>query len=241
MKSDFKQKIKSAYYKDFFLRTKNEIEDSDDQPGSVLTKIYTDILFHNGTISDYELLHFEKELSKDLNIKISGYSFSEEDLRLDLFITHYDSSSKIEKIESKQVLKLIESAKNFYLQSTKKLYEKMNAKEDAFDISKDIFKHLKNISTVRIFVLTNCECDTTPKTTKESGIEFQNYLYDINRIYSSSLGGPDSTNIKIDFLKFNQHNNACLHIKLQTKLVVIWHLFQVKFYTIFTGFMDKNY
>ena len=45
MKSDFKQKLKSAYYKDFFLRTKNEIEDSDDQPSSVLTKIYTDILF----------------------------------------------------------------------------------------------------------------------------------------------------------------------------------------------------
>jgi len=218
MKSDFKQKLKSAYYKDFFLRTKNEIEDSDDQPGSVLTKIYTDILYDNGTISDYELLHFEKELSKDLNIKISGYSFSEEDLRLDLFITHYDSSSKIEKIESKQVLKLIESAKNFYLQSTKKLYEKINSKEDAFDISKDIFKHLKNISTVRIFVLTNCECDTTPKTTKESGIEFQNYLYDINRIYSSSLGGPDSTNIKIDFLKFNQKVRCMLAHKTTDKI-----------------------
>ena len=79
MKSDFKQKIKSAFYKDFFLRTKNEIEDSDDQPNSVLTKIYTDILYDNGTISDYELTHFEKEISKDTNIKISGYSFSEDD------------------------------------------------------------------------------------------------------------------------------------------------------------------
>ena len=71
-------------------------------------------------------------------------------------------------------MQLIDSAKNFYLQSTKKLYEKMNAKEDAFDISKSIFKNSKDISTVRIFVLTNCECDTTPKTTRESGIEFQN-------------------------------------------------------------------
>ena len=97
MKSDFKQKIKSAFYKDFFLRTKNEIEDSDDQPNSVLTKIYTDILYDNGTISDYELVHFEKEISKNTNIKISGYSFSEEDLRLDLFITHYDSANEIKK------------------------------------------------------------------------------------------------------------------------------------------------
>lgn len=218
MKSDFKQKIKSAFYKDFFLRTKNEIEDSDDQPNSVLTKIYTDILYDNGTISDYELLHFEKEISKNTNIKISGYSFSEEDLRLDLFVTHYDSANEIKKIEPKKILQLIDSAKNFYLQSTKKLYEKMNAKEDAFDISKSIFKNSKDISTVRIFVLTNCECDTTPKTTRESGIEFQNYLFDITRIYSSSLGGPESTNIRIDFSKFNQRVRCMLAHKTTDKI-----------------------
>ena len=218
MKSDFKQKIKSAYYKDFFLRIKNEIEDSDDQPNSVLTKIYTDILYDNGTISDYELLYFEKEISKNTNIKISGYSFSEEDMRLDLFITHYNSENKIEKIESKKILNLIELAKNFYLQSTKKLYEKINSKEDAFDISKSIFKNSKEISTVRIFVLTNCECDTTPKTTRENGIEFQNYLFDITRIYSSSLGGPESTNIKIDFSKFNQKVRCMLAHKTTDKI-----------------------
>ena len=37
MKSDFKQTLKNAYFKDFFLRIKNEIEDSDDQPQEVLT------------------------------------------------------------------------------------------------------------------------------------------------------------------------------------------------------------
>ena len=124
MKSDFKQAIKDAYIKNFFLRIKNEIEDSDDQASSVLTKIYTDILYDNGSISDYVLLHFEKEISKSTNIKISGFSFSEEDLRLDLFVTHYDPSEKIEKIESSKVLKLIDTAKNFYLQSIKKLHEK---------------------------------------------------------------------------------------------------------------------
>ena len=218
MNPDFKQAIKSAYIKNFFLRIKNEIEDSDDQASSVLTKIYTDILYDNGSISDYELLHFEREISKSTNIKISGFSFSEEDLRLDLFVTHYDSSEKIEKIESSKVLKLIDSAKNFYLQSIKKLHEKINSKEDAFDISKSIFKHSKDISTVRIFVLTNCECDTPPRTTRESGVEFQNYLLDIRRIYSSSLGGPESTNIRIDFSKFKQKVRCMLAHKTTDKI-----------------------
>ena len=38
MKSDFKQTLKNAYLKEFFLRVKNEIEDSNDQPQEVLTK-----------------------------------------------------------------------------------------------------------------------------------------------------------------------------------------------------------
>ena len=146
MKSDFKQSIKDAILKSFFLRIKNEIEDSDDQANSVLTKIYTDILYDNGTISDYELLYFEKEIFKNSNIKINGYSFSEEDLRLDLFITHYDPSEKIQEIKYNSVLELIENAKNFYLQSTKKLYEKINKKEDAYDISKNILAYIMSTS-----------------------------------------------------------------------------------------------
>ena len=218
MKSDFKQSIKDAYLKSFFLRTKNEIEDSDDQANSVLTKIYTDILYDNGTISDYELLYFEKEISRNSNIKINGYSFSEEDLRLDLFITHYDPSEKIQEIKYNSVLELIENAKNFYLQSAKKLYEKINKKEDAYDISKIIYKNVNEISTVRIFVLTNCKCEKTPPMERVGKIEFQNYLLDLGRIYSSSLGGPDSTNIRIDFTKFKEKVRCMLAHKTPDKI-----------------------
>ncbi len=218
MKSDFKQSIKDAYLKSFFLRTKNEIEDSDDQANSVLTKIYTDILYDNGTISDYELLYFEKEISRNSNIKINGYSFSEEDLRLDLFITHYDPSEKIQEIKYNSVLELIENAKNFYLQSAKKLYEKINKKEDAYDISKIIYKNVNEISTVRIFVLTNCKCEKTPPMERVGRIEFQNYLLDLGRIYSSSLGGPDSTNIRIDFTKFKEKVRCMLAHKTPDKI-----------------------
>ena len=69
MKSEFKQTLKNAYLKEFFLRVKNEIEDSNDQPQEVLTKIYTDILYDNGTISDYELV-FLKEKFQNLILKL---------------------------------------------------------------------------------------------------------------------------------------------------------------------------
>ena len=217
MKSDFKQTLKNAYFKDFFLRVKNEIEDSDEHPQEVLTKIYTDILYDNGTISDYELVFFEREIAKS-NVKINGYSFSEEDLRLDLFISHHDPSEKIQEIKYNKVLELIESAKNFYLQSTKKLYEKINKKEDAYDISKIIFKHYKDITTVRIVVLTNCECEKTPPMQRDGKIEFQNFLFDNKRIFSSSLGGANSTTIRVDFTKFREKVRCMLAHKSSDKI-----------------------
>ena len=196
--------MKSTELKEFFFRIKNEIEDTEEQPSSTLTKIYTDILYDNGSISDYELKYFEKDKSQ-----INGFSFSEEEKRLDLFITHYDSSEKIEEIKFGKILELIEYAKNFYLQSTKKLYQKINSKEEAYDISKTIFNNSSDITTVRIFVFTNCVCSTLPKARKEGKIEFQNYLYDINQIYKSSLGGAESTDIYIDFTR-SKHKVRCM-------------------------------
>jgi len=210
--------MQTAELKEFFFRIKNEIEDSDEQPSSVLTKIYTDYLYDNGTISDYELLYFEKDVTKNSEIKINGFSFSEEDFRLDLFITHYNPSEKIEKIKFSKVLELMGHAKNFYTQSTKKLYEKINSKEDAYDISKSIFSNAKNISTVRIFVLTNCICEKLPQNRKEEKVEFQNYLYDINQIYRSSLGGAESTDIRIDFTKSKQKVRCMLAHKMKNKI-----------------------
>ena len=218
MKSELKQNIKDAYIKNFFHRVKNEVEESDDQPAAILTKIYTDILYDNGTISDYELLYFEKHISNKIDIKVNGFSFSEEDLRLDLFVTHYDPSDNIQEIKYNKVQELINAAKNFYIYSTKKLYEKINKKEDAYDISKNIYKNSKDISTVRIFVLTNALCEKNPNIEREGKIEFQNYLLDTRRIYSSSLGGPDTTNIRIDFTKFKEKVRCMLAHKTFDKI-----------------------
>ena len=68
--------MKNTDLKEFYFRIKNEIEDTDDQPSSTLTKIYTDILYDNGTISDFELLYFEKDATKFSEIKINGFSLN---------------------------------------------------------------------------------------------------------------------------------------------------------------------
>lgn len=202
--------MKNTDLKEFYFRIKNEIEDTDDQPSSTLTKIYTDILYDNGTISDFELLYFEKDATKFSEIKINGFSLNIDEERLDLFITHYNPSEKVEELKFSKVLELLGSAKNFYTKSVKKLYEKINKKEDAYDISKDIFQNSKKISTVRTFVFTNCSCLKLPKNRNEGKIEFQNYLYDLNQIYKASLGGADSTDIKIDFKKFKNQKVRCM-------------------------------
>ena len=53
-------------------------------------------------------------------------------------------------------------------------------KEDAYDISK-LFKNQKDISTVRIIVLTNCECEKLLQC-KRRKIEFKTFI-DNKRVF----------------------------------------------------------
>lgn len=188
---------------EFFHRIKNEVEDiSDESPNSVLAKIYTDILYDKGIITDYELLFFEKEVNNK-TIKINGIGINKDDLRVDLFISHYNPSPKIEEISSNETQKLLEEGQNFYLEAIKDLSKAINKKEEVYDYLKTINSLNKDIKNVRVFLLTNYKCEKKPKFISLKGFTFQNWVYDCEDIYEASLGGADSTDIEIDFSRFD--------------------------------------
>ena len=210
MKSDLKL---------FFQRLRNEIEDNDEETQtSVLTKIYTDILYDKGIISNYEVEYFEKKIGNS-NIQLNGYSYSEDDYRLDLFISHYNTSENIEKIEFKKILNQINLAKNFFIKSKDKIYSKIHPSErNIQDLSKAIFRDYSKISDVRIFVFTNSICETRPKAWHDKRVTYTNLLYDIDEIYKASFGGADSTDIYIDFTKYKSKIRCMLAQKTKDKI-----------------------
>ena len=53
---------------------------------------------------------------------------------------------------------------------------------------------------------------------REGKIEFQNFLFDNKRIFSSSLGGANSTNIRVDFTKFKDKVRCMLAHKSSDKI-----------------------
>jgi len=188
---------------EFFHRIKNEVEDIlDESPNSVLAKIYTDILYDKGIITDYELLFFEKEINNK-TIKINGVGINKDDLRVDLFISHYNPSPKIEEISINETQKLLEEGQNFYLEAITDLSKKINKKEEVYDFLKTINSLNKDIKNIRVFLLTNYKCEKKPKFISSKGFTFQNWVYDCEDIYEASLGGADSTDIEIDFSKFD--------------------------------------
>ena len=126
------------------------------------------------------------ENTNNSNIQLNGYSYSKDDFRLDLFISHYDTSEKAEKIQFSKILGLIDLAKNFFLKSKDKLYSKISSSEhDIQDISKTIFKDYNKISNVRIFVFTNSICEQRPKAWHDKRVTYTNLLYDLGEIYQA--------------------------------------------------------
>ena len=53
---------------------------------------------------------------------------------------------------------------------------------------------------------------------REGKIEFQNLLFDNKRVFSSSLGGANSTNIRVDFTKFREKVRCMLAHKSSDKI-----------------------
>ena len=211
MKSDLKL---------FYQRLRNEIEDNEEETQTtVLTKIYTDILYDKGIISNYEIEYFEKKIG-NTNIKLNGYSYSEEDYRLDLFISDYNTSEQLEKIDFKKILNQIELAKNFFRMSKDKIYSKIHSAErNIQDLSKAIYKDYSKISDVRIFVFTNSLGEKRPKAWHDKRVTYTNLLYDINEIYNASIGGPESTDIRIDFTNYSRKVRCILAQKTKNKIV----------------------
>jgi len=195
---------------EFFQRIKNEVEeDIENSPSSVLAKIYTDILYDKGIIADYDLIFFEKEIDNNI-IKINGIGVNKEDLKVDLFISHYNPHSKIEEINVNEITNLSKFAQNFYLESVKGLHKKVGKREEVYDYLKSINNLQKEIKNIRIFILTNFSCEKKIKHSNISGYSFENCIYDCNDIYETSIGGADSTDITIDFSTFDQKTRCVL-------------------------------
>ena len=209
--------------KNFFFRLQNEKSDNYvETPSQIITKTYADILYDKGIIADYELTFFEKEINGK-NIKINGFSYDENNSQLDILATKTNQENDIKSLGLSELNILAQEACNYFIQSKKDLYKKINKSEEIYDISKKLSNTESPIKKLRVFILTDYLCDKKISLQSIPQVSNEFYLFDLNKIYQTSIGGSDQTNIEIDFINFDNKTRCMLAHK--TKDIISYMAF----------------
>ena len=177
--------------KNFFFRLQNEKSDNYvETPSQIITKTYADILYDKGIIADYELTFFEKEINGK-NIKINGFSYDENNSQLDILVTKTNQENDVKSIGLSELNILAQEACNYFIQSKKDLYKKINKSEEIYDISKKLSNTEIPIKKLRVFILTDYLCDKKISLQRIPQVSNEFHLYDLNKIYQTNIGGSD--------------------------------------------------
>ncbi|MGR9161910.1 AIPR family protein [Rhizobium leguminosarum] len=150
---------------------------------------------------------------RNTSYRIDGYTYDEERARLDLFTTIYSGDLPAGKLPAADVTRALERALRFAsacVDGLASLLEPSNT--DASDLARLIEDEAKNLSAIRIVLLTDGVVGniTPPIEWREKPVEFE--AYDIVRLFRVLGEGETRADIFVDLVAFAGKGLPCLHV-----------------------------
>lgn len=178
---------------------------------SVFTGIVLDYLSEIGMVDSPQVCHHEGRL-RNATIRISGYSFSEEDDRLDLFVAVFRNQASPEPVPREILIDAAEQAARFYKAVSKGGYtSQLDPSTETFQLGTAIMEKRGNLHAVRVFVVTDGVIKGKKfKTTQDDGITISLEVMDIERLYRGMQAGLPRDEVLIDFEKLTGQLLPCV-------------------------------
>jgi hypothetical protein len=148
--------------------------------------------------------------------RIDGYAFDEERFRLDLFTTLYSGDIPPGKIASADVTKVLERALRFAGACVDGLASQLEpANTDASDLARLIETNAKELTAIRVVLLTDGITGNIAPPTEWRGkpVEFESY--DIVRLFRVLGEGETRGDITVDLEALTGGSVPCLHVPAQ--------------------------
>lgn len=180
---------------------------------SVFTRIVLDYLAEIGMADNPEVCHHEGRL-RNATIRISGYSFSEEGDRLDLFVAVFRDQASPESVPKDMLMDAAQQAARFYKAVAKGGYaSQLDPSTETFQLATAIMEKRKDIQAVRVFVITDGVIKEKKfRGTEDDGITISLEVMDIERLYRGMQAGLPRDEVLIDFEKLTGHLLPCVFV-----------------------------
>lgn len=180
---------------------------------SVFTGIVLDYLAEIGMVDSPQVCHHEGRL-RNATIRISGYSFTEEDDRLDLFVAVFRDQASPEPVPKEVLMDAAQQAARFYKAVAKGGYtSQLDPSTESFQLGTAIMDKRRNLQAVRVFVITDGVIKEKKfKSTEDDGITISLEVMDIERLYRGMQAGLPRDEVLVDFEKLTGHLLPCVFV-----------------------------
>ncbi|AGI71915.1 hypothetical protein OA238_c18040 [Octadecabacter arcticus 238] len=146
-------------------------------------------------------------------LRISGFSISADDTRIDLFLTHYLGTDHISQLRDSDLSSVAKSAVNFALNAANgKLASKLDPTSPILDLVETLQRKWHDLDQLRIVVLTDGQTKSKHFTPRQvEGRLVQVEAIDIERLFRHTTGKPRDE-INISFEQAIGRSLPCVHV-----------------------------
>ena len=200
---------------DFLRQTQNEVKAGEGGPYAELTfaEIVMQHMFDIGMTFDPQICHCDRKIG-NVNLKLSGFSISDEADQLDLFVSLYSNTDTIQPIAKEETF---EAAKQC-LQFLKKCVEGRLAKaidetDEVYPLAITIQGSYANLEQIRIYVLTDRQAKVKnfkPQEVKGKSVRLE--VMDIERLHRHWSEGKPRDELVVNFEKVSGSPLPCVFV-----------------------------
>lgn len=189
---------------------KAAIEEEGQYRESIFTQIYIDYLCEWDELVDGNLSYYEGR-----GVKINGFSLSEDETSIVLFVSLYKNSPGIFSVPPSEAVTMLNRVKQFYLKARKGLYTEIEEALEGYDIAKTIYDLRDKITSVKLLLFTNGTIRATVLPVVVSdGVSFVSAVWDLERIYRISTSGNAREKIDFSLKEIAGKNLDCIKVDI---------------------------
>lgn len=161
--------------------------------------------------------HYQSKIG-NANLKLSGYSISEDAEQLDLFVSLYEGYEVLTPIQDQETKTSAQQCIRFLeLCATGRLKDKIDPTHDAYSLALTIGEIYSSLEQIRIFVLTDGVAKSKNFKAREvGGKTVKLEVMDIERLYRHRSEGKPRDELVIDFNEVSGAPLPCVYVPGET-------------------------
>ncbi|GAD89178.1 hypothetical protein VHA01S_016_00350 [Vibrio halioticoli NBRC 102217] len=152
------------------------------------------------TYDSPQFLNYKAKIG-NANIRVSAYSFSEDNEELDVFVSLYQEVSEITPLNNTEITKSLQNCYKFLtLAATGKLEGKLPANSDVLRFSEIIKQKFYRLDQIRIYLITDCVAKNREFKPKEhDGKTIKLEVMDLERLFNHWQSGKPRDELIVNF------------------------------------------